>query len=720
MVWATMMTQPLGPYQPIEQLDEAGPYTTYRAIDPRMFGQPVAITAAAIPADDAEFVRRFEQGATALTALRHPNISPLLDFGETAQQVYLVTPYLEGPTLATIIGQPRRPVEALSLMATLCEALDHAHRSGLPHGALSPAVIQLVNLPPGEDTLFAAWPIVRYHGFAPLLGPGEAAITAAYLPTAEAASGDPNGDDFYALAGILQALLTGVPPAADGAEAALNTLPEGLATTLRRARAADPAARFSSGADFVLALRDVSAAARRNEDQHAGGLLDEARNAVAAGKLRAASEAYSAYLLVRPHDELARREFATIESRRTEMARRRAESAAAAAAKAAANEQSPPTTAAVLSQMAELSAADSAPTAAQEPPEDDWASNPLVGAAPQSPAPRFELRNIFSFGNASEGHAEGRPLGPGGLGTTRQAARSAPPRDFRPIAAPAQQRRQAVLPAAIAAVLLILVLAIGGALISRQRGQQSASPTQQIAPGVASPQGTNATRTATRLAQNVPPVIPIVPTMAPRTPTPVPTLPPLNPVLTDTFGDPNTGFPREPGGFADAGYQTGEYILRVPEPDGFVIAELVGCTPPGVPDCIFGDMVLEVDARAVGPTAGGSYGLVFHRQFAGAYIQYFVLVDPEAGTVRLVRWNDTNRVELIPPTPLVQIAKGESVNHLTITTKGATITVGVNGANLPTITDPSGPLFGIVALRADAATAPIKAHFDNFVIRPAR
>ncbi len=713
-----MMTQPLGPYQPIEQLDEGGPYTTHRAIDPRMFGQPVAITAAAIPADDAEFVRRFEQGATALTALRHPNILPLLDFGETAHQVYLVTPFLEGPTLATIIGQPRRPVEALSLIATLCEALDHAHRSGLPHGALSPEAIQLVNLPPGEDTLFAAWPIVRYHGFAALIGPGEAALSAAYTPTAGTASGDPNGDDFYTLAGILQALLTGVPPADDAAEAALNTLPEELTTTLRRARAADPAARFSSGADFVLALRDASAAARRNEDQHAGSLLDEARNAVAAGKLRAASEAYSAYLLVRPQDEMARREFATIESRRTEMARRRAESAAAAAAKAAAGTPPPTTNEVTDAPTTAPPLTVGAPAAEQEPLDDDWGTNPLVGAAPQSPTPRFELRNIFSFGNTTDGQTSDRPLGPGGLGTTRQAARSAPPRDFRPIAAPARQRRQAVLPAAIAAAALILILALGGAFVSRQREQQAANATQTGVSGVASLPAVNATRTATRIAQNVPPVIPIVPTLAPRTPTPVPTLPPLNPVITDTFGDPNTGFPREPGGLVEAGYQTGEYILRVPEPDGFEIAELVGCA--AVPNCVFGDMVLEVDARAVGPTAGGSYGLVFHRQFAGAYIQYFVLVDPEAGTVRLVRWNDTDRVELIPPTPLAQVLKGESVNHLTITTKGATITIGVNGANLPTVNDPSGPLSGIVALRADATTAPIEVHFDNFVIRPVR
>ena len=441
-----MMTQPLGPYQPIEQLDEGAPYTTHRAIDPRMFGQPVAITTAAIPADDAEFVRRFEQGATALTALRHPNILPLLDFGDTAQQVYLVTPFLEGPTLATIIGQPRRPVEALSLIATLCEALDHAHRNGLPHGALSPEAIQLVNLPPGEDTLFAAWPIVRYHGFAALIGPGEVAITAAYIPTAAAASGEPNGDDLYALAGILQALLTGVTPASDEAEAALNALPEGLAATLRRARAADPATRFSSGADFVLALRDASASARRSEDQHAGGLLDEARNAVAAGKLRAASEAYSAYLLARPQDEMARREFATIESRRAEMARRRAASAAAAAAKAAALTPA-------LTPVSRDHAGGRITREGRANEQRSKSSRTTIGVRtpwsarrPPSPAPRFELRNLFSFGNTDDGQASGRPLGPGGLGTTRQAARSAPPRDFRPIAAPARQRRQAVLP----------------------------------------------------------------------------------------------------------------------------------------------------------------------------------------------------------------------------------------------------------------------------------
>ncbi len=710
-----MSMRTIGPYQPIEQLDEAQGYTVHRAIDPRLFGQPIALTVAPIPGDAAGFTQRFEAGATALTALRHPNILPLSDFGETLEQVYLVTPYLEGPTLATVIGQRRRPVEALSLIATLGEALDHAHRQGLPHGNLTPAAIQLANLPPGEDTLFAAWPIVRDHGFAPLLG-GAAAQSPYRAPGAT--SGGSRGDDLYALAAILHALLTGAPPTSGENLEGHEHLPEGMAAILRRALAADPASRYASAADFILALREASAIARRNEEKEAGTILDEARGAVAAGKLRAASEAYSAYLLLRPQDELARREFAAIEGRRAEVARRRAASAAARAA------ATPQGDGSAQAAEPEIDATPPATTpTGQRTTEEGWDDSPVERASPETPTGRFELRNLLPFGTAQASAAGGPPLGPGGLGTTRQAGHAATPRDFKPIAAPARLRRRAVLPTVVVAAVLIGILTLGGLLVARQRASVGVSATATSAAGtvaIRASQVAGASRTPSRIAPNVPPIIPIAPTIAPLTPTPVPTLPPLPPVFNDTFGDPNTGFPREPGGIPEAGYQAGEYILRVAAPDGFEIAELTGCAPPGVPDCIFGDMVLEVDARAIGASAGGSYGLVFHRQFAGAYVQYFALIDPEKGTVRLVRWNDGERVELIPPTPIAQIARGEAPNHLTIAVKGRTITVGVNGATLPTITDPGGPAFGVVAMRADAGTAPLEVHFDNFLIRPIR
>lgn len=732
-----MIARALGPYQPIERLERSGPFATYRAVDPRLFGQPVAVTVVDLPSDDAEFGQRFERAAEALTALRHPNILPLLDFGETSGQAYLATPYLEGPTLATVLGRPRRPVEALGLTATLCDALDHAHRLGLAHGGLTPDTIQLVNLPPGEDTLYAAWPILLYYGFAGTLGSAVDSSPSPYAPPEGNPGEAPIRADLYSLAGVLHVLLTGVPPAVGGDETALATLPAGLAATLRRALAADPAERFGAGSDFVLALRDASTADRRGADDQAVVLLEEARVAVTAGKLRAASEAYSAYLLLRPQDELARREFATVESRRAEVARRRAETtaASAAAAIAAATNRPPPLPAPEIVPPAAPdddrdAVARSVPQIDTDPLASDWASVPPDSATGHLAQPaRFDLRNLLSFGgNARQTQSTGVPLGPGGLGATRRPVRGAPPPALKPIAAPARQRRQAVLPAAIAAVVLLLALALGGAALARRGNQRGTSnPTAAVqTPGagtVTLPGG--ATRTPTRFAANVPSSLPVAPTIAPVTPTPVPTLPPLAPVINDTFDNHASGFPLQPADQEGAGYQNGEYVLRVPDPDGLAIAELTSCVfldGGTVPGCSFGDLTMDVDLWAVGPTAGGSYGLIFHRQFTGAYNQYFVLINPEAGTIRLIRFTDPDRVEVIKETPVAAINKGNAKNHLSVTIKGSTtstITISVNGVSLPPVTD-QGPISGLVALRADAGTGPIEAHFDNFVIRPAR
>lgn len=701
-----MIARTLGPYQPVEQLEHAGPYTTYRAADPRLFGQPVALTVADVPGDGPAFLQRFHAGGALLSTLRHPNILPLLDFGDADGQVYLSAPYLEGPTLAEIIGRPRRLDEALGLIATLGEALDQAHRLGLPHGGLSPEAIQLVNLPAGEDSLYAAWPLVRYHGFAPLLGPHADVVLSAYTPPEGPAAADLARGDLYALATVLQALLTGsAPTTPDNGETGTN-LPDTLVPILDRARATAPEARFATGADFVLALRDAAAVDRRGEDEQAVVLLDEARLAVAAGKLRSASESYSAYLALRPQDELARREFAAVESRRAAVAKRRAEAAAARAA----------LTPTPVASASPGSAGDTPPVA---PALVDEA--PAVAVPAGAAAEGAGLRNLLTPGGQTPPVA-GVPIGQAGISGPRHSVANALPRTFQPVASPARQRRQAVLPVALAAVVLIVILALGGLLLSRQRAAQSTAPAgtvvARLAGEGASP-GLSGVGTPARIATNVPPVLPTAPSIPTVTPTLMPTVPPAPPIFNDTFGDPTTGFPREPGGDVTAGYQNGEYILRVPDPDGVNVAELTGCVLPGVPACNFGDLTMEADIHAVGATNGGSYGLVFHRQFAGAYVQYFVLIDPEQGTMRLVRWVDTQKFEVIPPTPLATIAKGEGVNHLTITAKGNTFTIGVNGTELPTVTD-AGPTTGLVAMRADAGTGPIEVRFDNFLIRPVR
>jgi serine/threonine-protein kinase len=692
-----MIGSTLGPYQLIERLERLGLHETYRAIDPRRFGQPVAVTLADLPPGDEEAQSRFERAAEALTELRHPNILPLLDFGEADGRAYLVTPYLEGPSLASLIGRARRPAEALGLIATLGDALDHAHRQDLAHGELTPEAIQLVNLPPGEDTLYAAWPLLHNFGFAPLVGPSalEGSIADAYRPP-EAHVEDPSQADCYALAGILHALLTGVPPKPGGDPAALATVAESYAAVLRRALSADPAERYASCPDLLVALRDAAAADRRHDDSAAVTLLEEARTAVAAGKFRAASEAYGAYLRLRPQDELARREFATIEGRRAELARRRAQAAtaSAAAALAATKGQPPP----------------AAPAGETPAPADGMgADTPTI---PPGPVPPMDARPTPPV-PATRPPRIGGPLG---VPTPSRPPSSGPPRAFDPLVAPARERRRAILPAALAALVLLAVIALAGTVLARRANNTSGTATAPA--GGAGTPGLVGSPTGSRpIATGIPTGIPIAPTIAPITNTPVPTLPPLPPVISDSFDDHASGFPPVPeGGGEGSGYQQGGYALVVPEPDNLAIGELGGCPING--NCTFGDFQVEVDMRAIGPIAGGSYGLVFHRQFANSYTQYFVLVNPETGGVRLVRWVDTDRQELLPvEASHPAVARGEATNRLVVATRGTLITIEVNSTEIARINDP-GPTIGTVGLRADSGAGPFTALFDNFVIRP--
>ncbi len=211
MAQPQLIGRALGPYHLIERVGPDAPFTTYRAIDTRLFNQPVALTVFAPPVGEDGFLHRFERAAEALTGLRHPNILPVQDFGEVAGLAYVSTPFLEAPALATLLGRPYRLEEALRLVATLGDALDFAHRLGLAHGGIAPATIRLAGLPPGERALHGAWPLLGDFGFAALAGAGavEHPALAPYQPPER---GDGRRGDLYALAATLVTMVAGTPP----------------------------------------------------------------------------------------------------------------------------------------------------------------------------------------------------------------------------------------------------------------------------------------------------------------------------------------------------------------------------------------------------------------------------------------------------------------------------------------------------------------------------
>lgn len=86
----------------------------YRARD-RVLQRTVAVKVLSPPSDqDPELVARFGREARAATALSHPNIVAIYDSGTDGDLQFLVMEYVEGETLAALLGRegPLAPARA--------------------------------------------------------------------------------------------------------------------------------------------------------------------------------------------------------------------------------------------------------------------------------------------------------------------------------------------------------------------------------------------------------------------------------------------------------------------------------------------------------------------------------------------------------------------------------------------------------------------------------
>jgi serine/threonine protein kinase len=99
-----------------------------------------------------EWRRRFEREARVLSALAHPNLVPITDFGIDGGVPYLVMELLRGKTLADLINEgPVSPARALDIVCQTLRGLAFAHRQAIAHRDLKPANIFLQALPDHAD-----------------------------------------------------------------------------------------------------------------------------------------------------------------------------------------------------------------------------------------------------------------------------------------------------------------------------------------------------------------------------------------------------------------------------------------------------------------------------------------------------------------------------------------------------------------------------------------
>ena len=228
-------------------------------------------------AHDEEFRQRFLRESRSIAAVEEPHIVPVYASGESDGVLYIVTRFVPGGDLGTLLDRepgPFPPDRAVSVISQVAAALDAAHRAGLVHRDVKPGNI-LIDAAPGR----AEHVYLSDFGLSKIASSGTG-LTASgmFLGTPdycapEQITGRPAvsaRSDQYSLACVAFCLLTGtVPYARDETMATLfahvqDPVPSLVAqgpwllpavdAVMARAMAKDPAARFESCGDFAAAL----------------------------------------------------------------------------------------------------------------------------------------------------------------------------------------------------------------------------------------------------------------------------------------------------------------------------------------------------------------------------------------------------------------------------------------------------------------------------------
>jgi eukaryotic-like serine/threonine-protein kinase len=166
-------------------------------------------------AEDRRSLDRFRREAKAASALSHPNICTVYDFGEDSGRAFIAMEFLEGETLSSLLERGPLPIrEVVQLAIDIARALSAAHGKGIIHRDLKPGNIMVTgagamlldfglakpqrDVGPDDETISTVTRQVQVVGTLPYMSPEQLHGEEVDLRT-----------DIFAFGAVLYEMLTG-------------------------------------------------------------------------------------------------------------------------------------------------------------------------------------------------------------------------------------------------------------------------------------------------------------------------------------------------------------------------------------------------------------------------------------------------------------------------------------------------------------------------------
>jgi serine/threonine protein kinase len=139
-----MIGQTISHYRILSKLGEGGMGVVYLAED-ILLERRVAIKTLNVDPGKQHYRQRFLREARAVSALNHPNIAVVHDYGETPDGIpFIVMELIEGKTLEELLSEGALTISrALEIIEEVARGLAEAHRQGIIHRDIKPSNVAI-------------------------------------------------------------------------------------------------------------------------------------------------------------------------------------------------------------------------------------------------------------------------------------------------------------------------------------------------------------------------------------------------------------------------------------------------------------------------------------------------------------------------------------------------------------------------------------------------